>query len=156
MCFAPFRSQLHHIAFFPLFLEVWIAWRWIRNFAWKRRVVVNIWDNLPYSIPWDSNPQSTKIPVLVGLSQIYLYCLQQTLFQHRTHGDEKCSKNEPLSYLCVLFDKKYTILREWDIFLDEGKIRRLSLFLFLNLKLKLIKKAKCEVLTFNCIGIVIV
>ena len=78
-------------------------------------MIVNIWDNLPDSIPWDSNPQSTKIPVLVGLSQIYLFFLQQTLSQHRTHGDEKCGKNEPLSYIFVLFDKKYTILREWDI-----------------------------------------
>ena len=72
----------------------------------ETQVIVNVWDNLPDSIPWDSNPQSTKIPVLVGLSQIYLYFLQQTLFQHRTHGDEKCSKNEPLSCLFVLFDKK--------------------------------------------------
>ena len=76
------------------------------NNSMETQVTVKVWDNLPDSIPWDSNPQSTKIPVLVGLSQIYLFFLQHTLSQHRTHGDEKCSKNESLSCLFVLFDKK--------------------------------------------------
>ena len=62
-------------------------------------------------------------------------------------------KTNPWAVFSSYLTKKNVEVNRY--FIAEGKIH-LSLFLLLNWKLKQTKDAECEVLTFNCIRIVIV
>ena len=158
MCFAPFRCQLHHIAIFLFFIFLKNSgWHGMnKKFSWKRKWLWTF--ETIYQIAFLGTVTHSQPRFLFWWDyRKFTYSFSNTHYPSVVLTEMRSVvKTNPWAVFSSYLTKKNVEVNRY--FIAEGKIH-LSLFLLLKQKTnktKQTKDAECEVLTFNCIRIVIV